>query len=102
MNRRTISIAWWHFFLFSSRSSEVKNVYEQELLITVYDSDRGEDSGVKNVLKEKRSVSQWVIFYSLNNKTFFSFKENFVEFKILLKPALSKTIFLVKFRSMFE
>ena len=41
-----------------SRSSEVENVNEQRLLITVYDSDRGDVPGMKAVVQQKRGLSR--------------------------------------------
>lgn len=42
------------------RFSEIENVDEQHLVITVFDSDRGEIPGMKTIVQEKRGVSRCV------------------------------------------
>ncbi|CAF3534518.1 unnamed protein product [Adineta steineri] len=50
---KTINPEWNEHFEF-----EIENVYTQELLISVYDSDRGQIPGMKTLVKEKRGVTK--------------------------------------------
>jgi hypothetical protein len=46
------------------RFSEIENITEQYLQITVFDSDRGQVPGMKTVVQEKRGVIRFVDVFS--------------------------------------
>jgi hypothetical protein len=78
-------------FLFS----EIENIYEQNLLIVVFDSDRDQVPGVKTVVQQKRGVSQLVDL--IENKRFYSIiLAQFAVFEFYSKQVKLTMIFSVK------